>query len=68
MTGDNLGVVSAGNDEYLNPCVNFRLRGDGVAKFRLLTTREPARHGRHAARSIATWASCSTNGCCPSRD
>jgi SecD/SecF fusion protein len=38
VTGSDLGVVSAGTDEYLQPCVNFRLRGAGIAKFRLLTT------------------------------
>ncbi len=38
VTGDYLGVVSAGNDEYLHPCVNFHLRGEGIAKFRLLTS------------------------------
>lgn len=38
VTGEHLGVVAAGNDEYLQPCVNFRMQGDGVAKFRLLTT------------------------------
>ena len=38
VTGDNLGVVSAGNDEYLNPCVNFRLKGEGSTLFGLLTS------------------------------
>lgn len=38
VTGDFLGVVSAGNDEYLNPCVNFRLRGEGARLFSLLTS------------------------------
>ncbi|MCU0962800.1 MAG: protein translocase subunit SecD, partial [Pirellulaceae bacterium] len=38
VTGDNLGMVSASVDEYLAPCVNFRLRGVGVSKFQLLTS------------------------------
>lgn len=38
VTGDHLGVVSAGNDQYLNPCVNFRLRGQGARLFSLLTS------------------------------
>ncbi len=38
VTGDDLGVVAAGNDEYLNPCVNFRLRGDGARLFGVLTS------------------------------
>ncbi len=45
VTGDHLGVVSAGNDEYLNPCVNFRLRGVGATLFGELTTQQPPRHG-----------------------
>ncbi len=38
VTGDNLGVVSASTDEYLNPCVNFRLKGEGAKLFSLLTS------------------------------
>ncbi len=38
VTGDNLGVVSASTDEYLNPCVNFRLVGEGAKLFSLLTS------------------------------
>ncbi len=38
VSGDNLGTVSAGNDELLNPCVRFRMKGDGVQKFRYLTS------------------------------
>lgn len=37
VTGDHLGMVAAGTDEYLNPCVNFRLRGRGAQLFSLLT-------------------------------
>ena len=39
VTGDNLGVVSASNDEYLNPCVNFRLKSTGATLFGSLTSR-----------------------------
>ncbi|MHB8862983.1 MAG: protein translocase subunit SecD [Pirellulaceae bacterium] len=38
VTGGNLGMVAASTDEYLSPCVNFRLKGEGVAKFQLLTS------------------------------
>ncbi len=38
VTGGNLGMVAASTDEYLSPCVNFRLQGEGVAKFQLLTS------------------------------
>jgi SecD/SecF fusion protein len=38
VSGDNLGTVSAGNDELLNPCVRFRMKGEGVQKFRYLTS------------------------------
>ena len=38
VTGDYLGMVAASTDEYLSPCVNFRLRGEGVGKFQLLTS------------------------------
>jgi SecD/SecF fusion protein len=38
VSGDNLGTVSAGNDELLNPCVRFRMKGEGVQKFRFLTS------------------------------
>ncbi|MFW6170911.1 MAG: protein translocase subunit SecD, partial [Planctomycetota bacterium] len=38
VTGDHLGVVSAGTDQFLNPSVNFRLRGQGARLFGLLTS------------------------------
>ena len=38
VTGGNLGMVAASTDEYLSPCVNFRLQGEGVDKFQLLTS------------------------------
>ncbi len=38
VTGDYLGMVAASTDEYLSPCVNFRLHGEGVGKFQLLTS------------------------------
>ncbi len=38
VSGDNLGTVSAGNDDMLNPCVRFSMKGEGVSKFRVLTS------------------------------
>ena len=37
VTGADLGVVSQGTDEYLNPCINFNLKGSGVDRFADLT-------------------------------
>jgi SecD/SecF fusion protein len=38
VTGDYLGMVSPSVDEYLTPCVNFRMRGEGITKFQYLTS------------------------------
>lgn len=38
VTGEDQGVVSGGVDEYMNPCVKFRLNSSGAQKFRLLTS------------------------------
>jgi SecD/SecF fusion protein len=38
VTGEDLGAVSGSVDEYLQPCVNFRMQGRGVQKFQYLTS------------------------------
>ncbi len=37
VTGNNLGMVSGGFSQYLEPSVNFRLKGEGIGKFQALT-------------------------------
>ncbi len=39
VTGDNLQTVAAGVDEYLSPCVNFRLSPEGAIRMKELTSR-----------------------------
>ncbi len=38
VTGDYLGMVAPSVDEYMSPCVTFRLTGEGVSKFQYLTS------------------------------
>jgi SecD/SecF fusion protein len=37
VTGSNLGMVSGGTSQYLEPSVHFRLKGEGIGKFQALT-------------------------------
>jgi SecD/SecF fusion protein len=37
VTGNNLGMVSGGFSQYLEPSVHFRLKGEGIGKFQALT-------------------------------
>ena len=64
VTGEDLGMVSRGNDEVARPCVKFNMKTAGAGMMGGLTGDNLPDEQRGNTRC---WASCSTERCCRRR-